>query len=173
MSYIYKIENLKDGKIYIGSTKDYKTRWTQHIKGLRSGNHPNYHLQNAWNKYCFKFKVLEEVPLKDQSKKEQDYLNLIKPFDENGYNIVRQIDAAFLYKNPLVKECRMCGNKYETFSHNALYCDERKEEMRREESRKYFSGDTHASRSWKAFWDNCGGAIEAAGGWDLWWDSFL
>lgn len=48
---IYSITNIKNGKKYIGQTINFKRRFKQHKKYLRKNNHPNDHLQKAWNKF--------------------------------------------------------------------------------------------------------------------------
>lgn len=61
---IYKIRNLLNGKFYVGSAQDTRTRFRQHRRLLRKGIHHCKHLQNAWNKYgeeLFKFEVIEYV----------------------------------------------------------------------------------------------------------------
>jgi group I intron endonuclease len=61
---IYKIRNLLNGKFYVGSAQDTRTRFRQHRRLLRKGAHHCKHLQNAWNKYgeeLFKFEVVEHV----------------------------------------------------------------------------------------------------------------
>jgi len=61
---IYKIRNLFNGKFYVGSAQDTRTRFRQHRRLLRKGTHHCKHLQNAWNKYgeeLFKFEVVERV----------------------------------------------------------------------------------------------------------------
>jgi group I intron endonuclease len=61
---IYKIRNLLNGKFYVGSAQDTRTRFRQHRRLLRKGTHHCKHLQNAWNKYgeeLFKFEVIEHV----------------------------------------------------------------------------------------------------------------
>lgn len=58
---IYTIVNLKNEKKYIGSTSNFESRWYGHIRHLRKGSHPNFHLQRAWNKYGeenFKFEIV-------------------------------------------------------------------------------------------------------------------
>lgn len=88
---IYKITNIKNGKFYIGSSKDIEFRWSEHIKHLNGNYHINKKLQNAWNFYGkenFSFDVLETVSECDLLVKEQFYLNMFKPhMKEIGYNI--------------------------------------------------------------------------------------
>jgi len=48
---IYKIENKKNGKAYIGSTTNYEGRINSHIKSLDEGKHHNYKLQSDWKLY--------------------------------------------------------------------------------------------------------------------------
>jgi group I intron endonuclease len=65
MAGIYKIENLVNGKTYVGSTRNKICyRWYHHKKTLRKNIHRNIRLQRAWNKYGesnFKFERLEEI----------------------------------------------------------------------------------------------------------------
>ena len=62
---IYIIENIKNGKSYIGSTRaSFSKRFKEHLKLLRKEKHHSIKLQNAWNKHgkdAFKFRVLEVV----------------------------------------------------------------------------------------------------------------
>jgi predicted GIY-YIG superfamily endonuclease len=89
---IYKIENLVNGKVYIGSSQDINKRWKQHLYSLRKGQHHSYHLQKAWEKYGeenFKFEIVEVVT--DESlliTLEQKWINSYKSYDSKyGYNI--------------------------------------------------------------------------------------
>lgn len=62
MKGIYKITNTANGNVYIGQAVNINARVTSHINNLKSNNHVNKHLQNAWNKYgqdSFVFSVLE------------------------------------------------------------------------------------------------------------------
>ena len=81
---VYKIENILNGNIYVGSSKDIYGRWVQHKRDLRKGTHHSKHLQSAWNKYKehnFKFDVIEitdsnkKVELFECEKKWYDYYN--------------------------------------------------------------------------------------------------
>lgn len=88
---LYKITNVKNGKFYIGSSKDVEFRWSEHKKHLNGNYHINKKLQNAWNFYGkenFSFDILETVNECDLLVKEQFYLNMFKPhMKEIGYNI--------------------------------------------------------------------------------------
>ena len=59
---IYKIENLINGKLYIGQTLDrFIERYWNHLWKLNNQVHDNTYLQNAWNKYGienFEFSIL-------------------------------------------------------------------------------------------------------------------
>lgn len=83
---IYKIENIVNGKSYVGSTKDFKERWKRHRIYLRKGNHANRHLQGAWNTYgesSFIFIVLEECLESVLIEREQYFMDTLHP----EYNI--------------------------------------------------------------------------------------
>lgn len=61
---IYKILNTKNGKFYIGSSKNLRKRLYEHFRELNLGIHSNKHLQNAWIKYGkegFKFYILKII----------------------------------------------------------------------------------------------------------------
>ena len=65
---IYIIKNTINGKFYIGSAVNIKTRWSQHRHQLKHNKHGNRYLQRSWNKHGtenFVFEVLEYV--KDNS----------------------------------------------------------------------------------------------------------
>jgi len=90
---IYKITNLKNGKFYIGSSKDIEFRWSEHKKHLNGNYHINKKLQNAWNFYGkenFEFTIVELVS-NDETfllEREQFYFDIFKPYiKEIGYNI--------------------------------------------------------------------------------------
>jgi group I intron endonuclease len=48
---IYKIENVIDGKKYVGSSKNLNKRKATHWRSLRNNKHHNQHLQRAFNLY--------------------------------------------------------------------------------------------------------------------------
>jgi len=58
---IYKITNLTNSKIYIGSSRNLSDRRINHFALLRHNKHPNGKLQNSFNKYseaAFEFKII-------------------------------------------------------------------------------------------------------------------
>lgn len=90
---IYKIENLINGKVYIGSSSVLYYRLCRHLNTLRKNTHPNKHLQSAWNIYNesnFSITILE-ITIKDKDfllNREDFYLSHYKSYlRENGYNI--------------------------------------------------------------------------------------
>lgn len=91
---VYKIENTKDCKIYIGSTNNFERRKKGHINKLNRNEHRNPRLQRAWNKYGsenFKFKIIEEVK-ENLLEREQYYIDILKPYDKKiGYNILKDV----------------------------------------------------------------------------------
>lgn len=60
---IYKIRNIVNDKLYVGSSCSMQERKTKHIRDLRLNKHHSPKLQNAWNKYGennFVFEVIKE-----------------------------------------------------------------------------------------------------------------
>jgi hypothetical protein len=77
-SCIYEIRCIPTGKIYIGSATNLRTRWYQHVWSLKRRRHPNWPLQQAWNKYGerrFKLSMLETVEESELLQAEQVWLD--------------------------------------------------------------------------------------------------
>ena len=51
MVYIYLIQHLESGKVYIGQTISTYKRFSAHRTALKYGEHRNPYLQSAWTKY--------------------------------------------------------------------------------------------------------------------------
>jgi len=90
---IYKIENLSDNKIYIGSSVNINSRKYKHFWMLRKNIHDNNHLQNSYNKFGekkFTFTILELCNIEDLIMLENKYINTYKTDNsEFGYNLAK------------------------------------------------------------------------------------
>ena len=91
---IYKILNIVNNKVYVGSSVDIKRRWKSHLNKLKHSKHPNSHLQHAWNKYgeeSFAFYIKEEVIFEDILLKREGYWqDFYKSYNNDfGYNMNR------------------------------------------------------------------------------------
>jgi len=83
---IYKIRNLKNDKIYIGSSINLMKRQRDHFRSLNLKNHYNLKLQRSFNKHSkdnFIFEIILECNKEDLLKMEQYYIDTLKPL----YNI--------------------------------------------------------------------------------------
>ena len=89
---IYKIYNNKNGKFYIGSSKNIENRWKRHKIRLSRNYHPNQHLQASWNKYgesAFELNIIEECLEEKLLEREQYYINYTDCTNKKiGYNII-------------------------------------------------------------------------------------
>ena len=90
ISGIYKIINLANNKIYIGSSIDIKSRWQKHKNLLKTGKHFNDHLQASYNLYGrknFKYEIIKKYPEDKLIIKEQYYIDKYDSMNpDNGYN---------------------------------------------------------------------------------------
>jgi group I intron endonuclease len=87
---IYKIKNIINNKVYIGSSVDIEKRWFIHLNSLKNGKHHSKKLQNSTKKYGienFLFEVVEECSEKTLIERELYWVSKFDSF-ENGYNMV-------------------------------------------------------------------------------------
>lgn len=115
---IYYIRNTHNGKLYIGSTVDFKKRLISHLSRLNNGK-ANQHLQSAYLKYgqdIFECGVLEIVDSVDMlCNRESFYINKFDTLNpKNGYNIVgHDVEGGRFFtqetKNKISKS--RCGKK--------------------------------------------------------------
>ena len=88
---VYQIKCTSNGKIYIGSAFDIRNRCEQHRRSLRRREHPNAHLQAAWNKYGeenFEFLALETTDQNSRLDAEQNWIDQTQSANkEFGFNI--------------------------------------------------------------------------------------
>lgn len=100
---IYCIENTKNKKVYIGSSKNIYQRLLKHFALLRHNKHQNGHLQNAWNKYgedVFRWYVLEFCSEDKLTKTEQLCIDLFGA----EYNITRIVERNILSEESRTKQ---------------------------------------------------------------------
>jgi len=101
---IYRIRNIINQHVYIGSSWDVNSRHAEHFRDLRAGHHPNKHLQSAWNKYggeAFVFELVELCTLECLIEREQHHIDTCKP----EYNIKR-VASVRGFPKPKVKPAR-------------------------------------------------------------------
>lgn len=89
---VYKLTNLINNRIYIGSAKRFKERWKQHHYALKNNKHSNKFLQADYNKCgedAFKFEVLEVISGEKQDRLLIEEKYILQFFDkgENCYNL--------------------------------------------------------------------------------------
>jgi len=91
---IYMIENLLNGKVYIGSSTDIKKRWWFHKGKLNrkiDEKHENLKLQADWDEYgsrAFEFRVLEKCNPCDLDEYETKWIQYYQSYKtEYGYNL--------------------------------------------------------------------------------------
>lgn len=88
---IYKILNIINNKVYVGSANIIEKRWRDHKWYLNHNIHHNSHLQSSWNKYgadAFEFTILLECETDDLLTNELKFIMAHNSFDNNyGYNV--------------------------------------------------------------------------------------
>jgi group I intron endonuclease len=85
---IYKIQNVVNGKCYIGSAKSFKTRFRKHKNVLVKNAHHSIKLQRAWNKHgedAFIFQPIIFCEPKNLLFYEQQAIDLFDSY-YSGYN---------------------------------------------------------------------------------------
>ncbi len=87
---IYTIENLVNGKLYVGYAVDIKRRKREHKNTLALNKHHSKYLQNAYNKYGkenLRFEILEECEEQFLCSQEHYWCNMLNVHDRRyGYN---------------------------------------------------------------------------------------
>lgn len=99
---VYQIKNLKNGKIFIGSHTNIPGKINSNRFQLTHGSHLNKELLRDWQQYgadAFTFDTLElidpaKVPRENWREAvaalEEKWLDKLRPYDENGYNVNKE-----------------------------------------------------------------------------------
>lgn len=84
---VYKIINIANQRIYVGSSSNIESRWRTHLSALRHHRHGNPVLQEDWDNYgmeVFAFHLLEQIDDKEERfDREQFYIDSLS----DKYNI--------------------------------------------------------------------------------------
>lgn len=128
--YVYMIQNIKNNKLYIGSTVNYKKRVGAHLRGLRGGYHDNRLLSDDFKHFGeenFKFRVLcETESTEERFEIEESIIRALKTY-ENGYNLT--VDGRGKYI--ISEETREKMRKNTLGKNNPFYGKKHNEETRR------------------------------------------
>ncbi len=119
---VYQIVNRINGKKYIGSAINLRSRFYNHLKTLKNGANRSRYLQNAWNKYgqkAFEFKVVLVCAKKDILFYEQRAINVFRSA-LIGYNLSPTAGSPLgtkhskmaCYNKSLVMKKRMSSKKF-------------------------------------------------------------
>lgn len=79
---VYLIENTINGRKYVGSAINIRSRWQGHRRSLERGRHHSKFMQRCWNKHgadAFSFKVLVECCVENLTSVEQDFIDDLAP----------------------------------------------------------------------------------------------
>lgn len=94
---IYKITNVTNHKLYVGSAVDIGKRFKKHLYDLENKIHVNPHLQRAYDNDgvgSFELQIIEEVEKSGLIEREQFYLDELKP----EYNICQTAGSRLGHK---------------------------------------------------------------------------
>ncbi len=95
---VYLIRNTLNGKCFVGSSKDIRSRLNRHRMDLRMNSESNPALQHDWNTFgadAFEFEAIDLLepaddpgydPAEDLQVLEALWVEKLEPFDDKGYN---------------------------------------------------------------------------------------
>jgi group I intron endonuclease len=146
---VYAIVNCVDGKVYIGSSTDLKKRAHDHLYLLRSNQHPNPHLQYAFNKNgeaAFEMRILQEVACEEELlPAEQYWMDYTQCYDhECGYNIDPSAERKFISDETRAKISAGNSGKTRSDAVRRKISASLKGHPLAEETRKKMMGRTHS-----------------------------
>lgn len=86
---VYSIQNVNNGKRYIGCSTNIYGRWANHRYMLKNHKHENSHLQGAYDKYgadSFEYTILEECSSNVLQQREEYWITYYNS-KKQGYNM--------------------------------------------------------------------------------------
>ncbi len=101
VSGIYIIRNKINGKVYIGSAKNIRTRWYRHKSNLKMNKHHSIKLQNSYNKNgidSFEYMIIQYCNINELKTKEQYWIDFFDSYNE-GYNCSKESSNPMLGRN--------------------------------------------------------------------------
>lgn len=105
---IYTITNTQNGKIYVGYSKNLKTRKNKHFRDLLNKKHDNFYLQLDFDEYGkenFSYDILEECDEQLLASQENYWCNMLNVHNRDyGYNI---LPTNPYFKHSISKETRL------------------------------------------------------------------
>ena len=112
---IYKIENLINGKCYIGQSVNIEHRFQKH----KCAN-DNFYIHNALKKYGiqnFIFSIVEECSPEQLNEKEKMYIQVYNSLMPNGYNMIEGgSNGVGLNKRKKVYQYNLQGEKINSYN---------------------------------------------------------
>lgn len=100
---IYKITNIVNNKVYVGSSKSINRRKYQHFYLLKNNKHKNLYLQFSYNKYgksSFIFELLEKCDINQLSLKEEYWIKYYNSYkSKSGYNLALVENSTHSFNN--------------------------------------------------------------------------
>ena len=116
--FIYKIINKNTGKIYVGQAREYKKklgipyrygikgRWNDHISSSSSSSTPLAQDIRKYGKESFELEELWKGNLNDLDAQEANFIELLKSFVPNGYNVMRHSQNKHREKSNIISHFR-------------------------------------------------------------------
>lgn len=126
MRYVYVIGNLINWKVYVGQTKNFKTRTFGHMRQCRIGNlRPLYASMRKHGINNFVFNVLEECVDELINEREQFWVAHFDSFNpERGYNLTPGGASEQRYSVDIIEQRRKTGRRVMTQLLPKLWSDE-------------------------------------------------
>ncbi|MBR6351725.1 MAG: helix-turn-helix domain-containing protein, partial [Firmicutes bacterium] len=89
-AFVYAIEHVPTGRIYVGCTKDVNRRIAEHMKQLQNGKHPSKQMQSDFNTYGGEYVyyvLFRAYAAYDAFSMERHFMSLLNTRDpQKGYN---------------------------------------------------------------------------------------